>query len=88
MPRPITQRRRNNTISYELQVVKPNDEIEYHYDIDNLERLSAIINVNYFSGFRVVSRNMVSNWIHYPDRPRREFGERFIISKYDNSNVC
>jgi len=88
MPRHTLQRRRNNTISYELQVVRVNEEIDYHYDIDNLERLSALINVNYFSGFPVVSRNMVSNWIHYPDKPRREFGERFIISRNDNSNVC
>ena len=77
----IKFRRRDNNVGYELDVLTPEKKIDYYTDIHNLERLSALINVNYFSGFNVVSRNMVNNWIYYPDKPRREFGDRFTIRK-------
>jgi len=78
----MVARRRRDNVCYELEATNPtSNEIKKFFDINNLEELSAIINVNFFNGFPVVSRAMVNNWIHYPDRPRRQFGDYFKIAK-------
>ena len=76
----MTIRRKNNSISYELEATLQN-EIKYFNGINNLEQLASVINSNFFSNLPVVSRAMLSNWIYYPERPRRSFGDCFKINK-------
>tara|TARA_R110002074_G_scaffold32096_2_gene89741 strand:+ start:2897 stop:3187 length:291 start_codon:yes stop_codon:yes gene_type:complete len=74
-------RRRDNNYTYQLWVENPNGESELFSDINTLSEIVDIINQEYFSGFAVITRNMVSNWIHYPARNRRGYCDRFYIQK-------
>jgi len=78
----MVSRKRNNEFAYRLEAIMPlTNECKKFLDINTLEDLSATINVNFFNGFPVVSRAMVNNWIYYPDRPRRMFGDAFKINR-------
>ncbi len=73
-------RRRQNDTTYTIKITTPHgsvDEIEY---LDNLKEIANILNNKYFSGFEVVTRSMISNWIHYPDKPRRDYADAFDIT--------
>ena len=77
-------RRRNHNIYFNIEVNSHlgNETIEY---IDNLQQVTDILNNKYFNGFNVITRTMVSNWIHYPDKPRRDYANAFnIIRVKDN----
>ena len=80
-----TQRRRNNTIAYALEVDMPNGEFYRFDDMDNLDVIAHTINVKFFNGFSVVSRAMVNNWLYKPNPPRKSYAEAFNILKYE---VC
>lgn len=74
-------RRRNNNTCYNLIVKTPLNEEDEFLNLNNLQEIATTLNENYFSGLKVVSRTMISNWIHYPDKPRRNFANAFTILK-------
>ena len=76
-----TTRRRNNNLVYNISINTPEGPIEEFEYINNLQEIANILNNNYFSGFEIITRTMVSNWIHYPDKPRREYANAFTINK-------
>lgn len=80
-----TQRRRNNTYAYALEVDMPNGDFIRLDQIDNLDKIAHTINVKFFNGFAVVSRAMVNNWLYQPNTPRKSYAEAFNITKYE---VC
>ena len=74
-------RRRDNNYTYQLWVENPNGESELFADINTLTEIVDIINQEYFSGFAVITRNMVSNWIYYPARNRGDIAIDFIFKR-------
>ena len=74
-------RRRHNNASYELEVRLGSDKISFFYNLDTLQDIADTLNSEYFSGFKVVTRTMISNWIHYPNKPRRDFANAFHIER-------
>lgn len=78
----MPNQRRHKDTCYIVEATLPhNGETKTFHDIPNLEVLSNTINVNFFNGFPVVSRAMINNWLYYPDRPRRMFGDYFKINR-------
>jgi len=75
-------RRKNNSFCYELTATDPTTGKQSKFvDINNLNELSNTININFFNSFPVVSRAMVNNWVYYPTKGRRSFGDYFKINK-------
>jgi len=72
--------RRNNNTHYILSVRTTAGKDKYE-ELDNLQQIADTINHNYFSGFEVVSRSMVNNWLYYPNQLRRAYADRFTIEQ-------
>jgi len=73
-------RRRNNDTYYQVVVKTPyNENKEFIYD--NLNDMAHGLNNNFFSGFAVITNTMISNWIHYPTKTRREYARNISITK-------
>ena len=73
-------RRRNNDTQYQLCVRTPMGENK-QFIYDNLNDMASGLNRNFFSSFPVVTDTMISNWIHYPQKSRRQFAQAFDITK-------
>ena len=73
-------RRRNNNASYQLQVSLGSNK-HFFSNLDTLQEIAETLNTQYFSGFKVITRTMISNWIHYPNKPRRDFANAFHIER-------
>tara|TARA_R110002153_G_scaffold139065_5_gene289712 strand:- start:120 stop:371 length:252 start_codon:yes stop_codon:yes gene_type:complete len=73
--------RRNNSISYTIEVSTPTGDMIYVDNIPNLNEVAMNINKKFFNSFDVVSRAMVNNWLYYPQQPRRAFANNFNIRK-------
>jgi len=74
-------RQRHSNETYSLSVKTPQGKMIEFKDLYNLEHIANTINMTFFSGFDVVSRPMVSNWLYYPERSRRLFATNFDIRK-------
>ena len=79
--------RRNNNIFYSVECDTPNGEFIKIDDIDNLAQIAIMINIKFFNSFEVVSRSMVSNWLYYPDTPRKRYAMDFKIYKYERDDI-
>tara|TARA_Y100000593_G_C4271778_1_gene317755 strand:- start:188 stop:430 length:243 start_codon:yes stop_codon:yes gene_type:complete len=75
-------RQRNNKIAYSIEVDTPDGEFKKFDNIPNLDMVAHTINKAFFNNFEVVSRPMVSNWLYYPQTPRRNYATNFNIVKY------
>jgi hypothetical protein len=73
-------RRRNNDTRYQICVRTPEGDTK-QYIYDNLNDMACGLNRNFFSGFGIVTDTMISNWIHYPQKSRRQFAQAFDITK-------
>jgi len=73
-------RRRNNNASYHLKVQLGSNN-HFFSNLDTLQEIAETLNNEYFSGFKVITRTMISNWIHYPNKPRRDFANAFHIER-------
>ena len=73
--------RRNNNVSYSLEVMTPNGRTIQINNLNTLDKIATKINCNFFNSFDVVSRAMVNNWLFYPNQPRRSFANNFTIKK-------
>ena len=73
-------RRRNNNASYQLKVMIGSQPI-FFTNLDTLQEIAETLNTEYFSGFKVITRTMISNWIHYPEKPRRDYANAFHIER-------
>ena len=73
-------RRRNLDIQYQLEVKSPLGDIS-HFLYDNFNDMASGINRRFFSGFNVVTDTMISNWVHYPLKARRDYARAFEITK-------
>tara|TARA_R110002012_G_scaffold42422_2_gene115540 strand:+ start:1187 stop:1456 length:270 start_codon:yes stop_codon:yes gene_type:complete len=73
-------RRRNNNTFYQVKIVKPLGGNKI-LNCDNLEQMASLINKSFFSSFDIVSRSMLSNWIHYPEKSRRFWANAIEITK-------
>tara|TARA_R110002073_G_scaffold25352_3_gene84138 strand:- start:418 stop:669 length:252 start_codon:yes stop_codon:yes gene_type:complete len=81
-------RRRNNDTHYQLIVKTPMGERK-QYIYDNINDMADGLNKNFFSSFPVITNTMISNWIHYPTKARREYARQFNITKvYDLPTFC
>lgn len=75
--------RRNNNIFYSVECDTPNGKFVKIDEINNLAQIAIMINKRFFNSFEVVSRSMVSNWLYYPDTPRKRYAMDFKIYKYE-----
>ena len=73
-------RRRNNDTFYQVKINQPLGG-NIILNCDNLEQMANQINKKFFSSFNIVSRSMLSNWIHYPDKSRRFWANAIEITK-------
>ena len=73
-------RRRNNDTYYQVKIDQPLGG-SVILNCDNLEQMANQINKKFFSSFDIVSRSMLSNWIHYPDKSRRFWANAIEITK-------
>lgn len=81
----MTRRRMNNT-TYSLSVELNEKRFEFEH-LDNYQVVADTLNETFFSGLKVISRSMISNWIHYPHKPRRDFANKFIIRKRISNEI-
>jgi len=78
-------RRRHADTYYQIIIDLPSGQKEQFEYIDNLQAVANILNNKYFNKFEVVTRTMVSNWVHYPDKPRREYANSFRINRINKA---
>jgi hypothetical protein len=77
-------RRRHNNQFYQVKVNTPTGD-KYIKTYDNLDQMKTDINNKFFSRFEIITRSMLSNWIHYPDKSRRFWADAIEITKMKTS---
>jgi len=75
-------RQRHHNILYDVKV-EFNDNNFLLADFKTLKDIAVKLNEKLFSGFPVVSRSMVSNWLYYPTRQRSNIGQYIEIIKIE-----
>ena len=73
-------RRRHNDTYYTMTMRSPL-EGTIQLDGDNLQQLATKINHKLFSGFPILTRSMLANWVSKPRACRRDWAKHVSICK-------
>ena len=74
-------RRRNNDTQYIITAIVPSTGENIIVQVDTLEQGADAMNYNLFNGFEVFTRNMLSNWLYYPNKRNGRLSENIDIRK-------